>query len=78
MNDIIDEVQVSRFRLFAADVCKVFTNFNAQSVQVDINGLSDWSRLNIFDFQPTKCKVVDLSGKNYTGHDDWLQSASVC
>ena len=61
--DIGDGIQDSQFRLFADDL-KVFNNFNAQSVQADINSLSEWSELNNLDFHPKKCKVIVFSRKN--------------
>ena len=63
INDIGDGIQDSQFRLFADDL-KVFNNFNAQSVQADINSLTEWSELNNLDFHPKKCKVIDFSRKN--------------
>ena len=60
---ICDGIQDSQFRIFADDL-KVFNNFNAQSVQADINSTSEWSELNNLDFHPTKCKVIDFSRKN--------------
>ena len=62
INDIGDGIQDSQFRLFADDL-KVFKNFNVQSVQADIDSLSEWSELNNLDFHPKKCKLSILVAK---------------
>ena len=59
MNDLVDHLQNSQVYLYADDL-KLLCVDCFEGLQIDINGIYEWSRKSQLEFHPKKCKAMNF------------------